>query len=53
MTLCELIDKLEQIDDQIDGDPDVLISIGGLTAVAGNVEYSPENAAFNEYVKIS
>ena len=53
VTLCELIIKLEQIDDQIEGDPDVLIDIEGYTVRAEAVEYSPENAAFGEYVKIS
>lgn len=53
MTLCELIDKLEQIGDQIDGDPDVLIDVEGYTVHAEAVEYSPENAAFGEYIKIS
>lgn len=54
MKLSELIERLEEIEsDSAEGDPDVLISIGDLTAVAGGVEYSPENAAFEEYIKIS
>ena len=53
MKLSELIDRLDDIEEQTEGDPDVLISVGSITVHIASVKYSPENAAFDEYVKIS